>query len=151
MDESKLRAQDLDIFIGRETHEPSGINEIKFVTTRSVTWVINNSTRRVFGTTKTNQCVHIKIKTSPSFSSRSISSQSHHHRLQVYTYPMAPKPASTAGKAPASTASKAPAKPTEGAKAAKKTSKAAAPTGDGEKKKRKKVRKETYSSYIYKG
>jgi histone H2B len=63
---------------------------------------------------------------------------------------MAPKPASTAGKAPASTASKAPAKSTEGAKAAKKTSKAAAPA-DGEKKKRKKVRKETYSSYIYKG
>ena len=62
---------------------------------------------------------------------------------------MAPKPASTAGKAPA-TASKAPAKSTEGAKAAKKTSKAAAPA-DGEKKKRKKVRKETYSSYIYKG
>ncbi len=63
---------------------------------------------------------------------------------------MAPKPASTAGKAPASTASKAPAKSTEGAKAAKKTSKPAA-AGDGEKKKRKKVRKETYSSYIYKG
>lgn len=62
---------------------------------------------------------------------------------------MAPKPASTAGKAPASTAtaSKAPAKSTEGAK---KTSKAAAPA-DGEKKKRRKVRKETYSSYIYKG
>ncbi|KAL0566866.1 histone H2B [Marasmius crinis-equi] len=60
---------------------------------------------------------------------------------------MAPKPASTAGKAPASTASKAPAK-TEGAKAAKKTSKPA--TADGEKKKRKKSRKETYSSYIYK-
>ena len=65
-------------------------------------------------------------------------------------FAMAPKPASTAGKAPASTASKAPAKSTEGAKAAKKTSKAAAPA-DGEKKKRKKVRKETYSSYIYKG
>ena len=63
---------------------------------------------------------------------------------------MAPKPASTAGKAPASTASKAPAKTTsEGSKAAKKT-KAAAPA-DGEKKKRRKVRKETYSSYIYKG
>ncbi|KAJ3502207.1 hypothetical protein NMY22_g18666 [Coprinellus aureogranulatus] len=61
---------------------------------------------------------------------------------------MAPKPASTAGKAPASTASKAPAKPAEGAKAAKKTSK---PASSGEdKKKRKKVRKETYSSYIYK-
>jgi histone H2B len=64
---------------------------------------------------------------------------------------MAPKPASTAGKAPAAaTASKAPAKSTEGTKAAKKTSKAAAPA-DGEKKKRRKVRKETYSSYIYKG
>jgi histone H2B len=65
---------------------------------------------------------------------------------------MAPKPASTAGKAPASTAtaSKAPAKTTEGAKGAKKTAKTAAPA-DGEKKKRKKVRKETYSSYIYKG
>ncbi|KAF9021376.1 histone H2B [Hymenopellis radicata] len=60
---------------------------------------------------------------------------------------MAPKPASTAGKAPASTASKAPAK-TEGSKAAKKTSKPVA--ADGEKKKRKKSRKETYSSYIYK-
>ena len=63
---------------------------------------------------------------------------------------MAPKPASTAGKAPSSTAaSKAPAKTTEGKKAAKKTSKA--PVPDGEKKKRKKTRKETYSSYIYKG
>lgn len=64
---------------------------------------------------------------------------------------MAPKPASTAGKAPASTASKAPAKSTEGAKAAKKTS--SKPAGDGgeEKKKRRKLRKETYSSYIYKG
>lgn len=64
---------------------------------------------------------------------------------------MAPKPASTAGKAPASStatkqpsASKAPA-------AAKKTSKKTAPAADGEKKKRKKTRKETYSSYIYKG
>jgi hypothetical protein len=63
---------------------------------------------------------------------------------------MAPKPSSTAGKAPASTASKAPAK-SEGAKAAKKTSKAAAPAPEGEKKKRRKTRKETYSSYIYKG
>ncbi|KAK0203805.1 histone H2B [Desarmillaria ectypa] len=60
---------------------------------------------------------------------------------------MAPKPASTAGKAPASTASKAPAK-SEGSKAAKKTSKPAA--ADGDKKKRRKSRKETYSSYIYK-
>ena len=65
---------------------------------------------------------------------------------------MAPKPASTAGKAPASTASKAPAKSSEGAKAAKKTSaKPAAAEASGEKKKRRKVRKETYSSYIYKG
>ncbi|THU89514.1 histone H2B [Dendrothele bispora CBS 962.96] len=59
---------------------------------------------------------------------------------------MAPKPASTASKAPASTAGKAPAK-TEGSKAAKKT---ASKPVDGEKKKRKKARKETYSSYIYK-
>lgn len=67
---------------------------------------------------------------------------------------MAPKPASTAGKAPASsgTASKAPAKTTEGSKAAKKTSKAAAAAAPDEtKKKRRKLRKETYSSYIYKG
>ncbi|KAG6866954.1 hypothetical protein C0991_003870 [Blastosporella zonata] len=61
---------------------------------------------------------------------------------------MAPKPASTAGKAPASTASKAPAK-SEAAKKTASKSKAAAPA-DGEKKKRRKVRKETYSSYIYK-
>ncbi|KAI0631340.1 histone-fold-containing protein [Trametes polyzona] len=66
---------------------------------------------------------------------------------------MAPKPASTAGKAPASTASKAPAKTTSegGAKAAKKTAKASGGAGgDGDKKKRRKGRKETYSSYIYK-
>jgi histone H2B len=63
---------------------------------------------------------------------------------------MAPKPASTAGKAPASTAAKAPSKTTE-KKAAKKTAKAPAAGADGEKKKRRKVRKETYSSYIYKG
>jgi histone H2B len=60
---------------------------------------------------------------------------------------MAPKPISTASKAPASTAAKAPAKTTEGKKGAKKTAKAPA---DGEKKKRRKARKETYSSYIYK-
>ncbi|CDO76459.1 hypothetical protein BN946_scf184600.g8 [Trametes cinnabarina] len=66
---------------------------------------------------------------------------------------MAPKPASTAGKAPASTASKAPAKTTAegGAKAAKKTAKASGAGGDTDKKKRRKGRKETYSSYIYKG
>ncbi|KAI0045007.1 histone-fold-containing protein [Auriscalpium vulgare] len=64
---------------------------------------------------------------------------------------MAPKPASTAGKAPASTASKAPAKTTsDGSKAAKKTSTKAAGEGGEDKKKRRKVRKETYSSYIYK-
>ncbi|KIM70683.1 hypothetical protein SCLCIDRAFT_1206819 [Scleroderma citrinum Foug A] len=64
---------------------------------------------------------------------------------------MPPKPASTASKAPASTAaSKAPAKTTD--KAAKKATKTAAATtgADGEKKKKRKVRKETYSSYIYK-
>ncbi|CCL98727.1 uncharacterized protein FIBRA_00732 [Fibroporia radiculosa] len=64
---------------------------------------------------------------------------------------MAPKPASTAGKAPASTASKAPAKTTsDTSKAAKKTSKPAAASGEEGKKKRRKTRKETYSSYIYK-
>ncbi|KAF8121954.1 histone-fold-containing protein [Boletus reticuloceps] len=63
---------------------------------------------------------------------------------------MAPKPASTAGKAPASTASKAPAKADAGAKAAKKTASKSQPAAEGEKKKRRKVRKETYSSYIYK-
>ncbi|KAL0959863.1 hypothetical protein HGRIS_011536 [Hohenbuehelia grisea] len=62
---------------------------------------------------------------------------------------MAPKPASTASKAPA-TASKAPAKTTEGSKAAKKTASKPSAGADGEKKKRKKSRKETYSSYIYK-
>ena len=67
--------------------------------------------------------------------------------LLIFT--MAPKPASTAGKVPVSTASKAPAKSTEGVKATKKTREAA--PADGEKKKRRKVRKETYSSYIYKG
>ncbi|KAK6988402.1 histone H2B [Favolaschia claudopus] len=64
---------------------------------------------------------------------------------------MAPKPASTTGNLKSSTAGEAPAK-TEGGKAAKKTvtKKSAAPTADGEKKKRKKARKETYTSYIYK-
>jgi histone H2B len=66
---------------------------------------------------------------------------------------MAPKPASTAGKAPASTASKAPAKTTTESKpkAAKKTAASSKTEEGGEKKKRRKVRKETYSSYIYKG
>jgi histone H2B len=66
---------------------------------------------------------------------------------------MAPKPASTTGgKAPSATASKQPAKTVEGAKGAKKTAKTAGPLAAGEeKKKRRKGRKETYSSYIYKG
>ncbi|KAL5480964.1 hypothetical protein ACEPAI_9905 [Sanghuangporus weigelae] len=59
---------------------------------------------------------------------------------------MAPKPASTAGKAP--TASKAPAKTTTDKPAAKTAKKTAA--ADGDKKKKRKVRKETYASYIYK-
>jgi len=58
---------------------------------------------------------------------------------------MAPKPASTAGKAPV--ASKAPAKTTAATEGKKKPTTQLA---DGEKKKRKKARKETYSSYIYK-
>ncbi|KDQ60780.1 hypothetical protein JAAARDRAFT_124519 [Jaapia argillacea MUCL 33604] len=69
-----------------------------------------------------------------------------------------PQPVSTASKAPASTvASKAPASttaskaPAKSDKAAKKTaSKSKAPAVEGEKKKRHKARKETYSSYIYK-
>ncbi|KAG6834563.1 hypothetical protein H0H93_008911 [Arthromyces matolae] len=61
---------------------------------------------------------------------------------------MAPKPASTAGKAPASTASDNSAGALEGAKKTASKSKASAPA-DGEKKKRRKSRKETYSSYIY--
>jgi hypothetical protein len=77
-----------------------------------------------------------------------------HHPLSFLCQSTMPaKPSSTAGKAPASTASKAPAKTTsDTSKAAKKTSKAATSGGDGEaKKKRRKGRKETYSSYIYKG
>jgi histone H2B len=60
---------------------------------------------------------------------------------------MAPKPTSTAGKA--AVASKAPAKTTEAGM--KKPHTVAGGPVDGEKKKRRKVRKETYSSYIYKG
>ncbi|ELU41628.1 Histone domain-containing protein [Rhizoctonia solani AG-1 IA] len=63
------------------------------------------------------------------------------------------KPASTAQKAPASTGGKAPVKASEPSSAKKTASKSAKPTstaGDSEKKKRKKSRKETYSSYIYK-
>lgn len=60
------------------------------------------------------------------------------------------QPVSTASKAPASTvASKAPKAEDKAKKTAKKTSTPAA--ADGEKKKRRKARKETYSSYIYKG
>ena len=62
---------------------------------------------------------------------------------------MPAKPASTAGKAPASTASKAPAKTTSETKA-KKATKTSSADPDA-KKKRRKTRKETYSSYIYKG
>ncbi|KAG6335704.1 hypothetical protein ID866_3384 [Astraeus odoratus] len=65
---------------------------------------------------------------------------------------MAPKPASTGGKAPATGATKTPVKTTEGSKAAKKTAKTAAPTAAAEEKKqgRRKIRRETWSSYIYK-
>ena len=60
------------------------------------------------------------------------------------------KPVSTtASKAPASaTASKAPAKTVADKKTAKKSTSSGA---DGEKKKKRKVRRETYGSYIYKG
>ncbi|KAI0374943.1 histone-fold-containing protein [Pilatotrama ljubarskyi] len=62
---------------------------------------------------------------------------------------MAPKPASSASKAPASTtASKAPVKAES--KAKKTASKSTTSGADGDKKKRKKVRKETWSSYVYK-
>jgi len=57
--------------------------------------------------------------------------------------PKASKTTPTAGKAPSSTAGKAPVDKKEAGK------KTAAPAGD--KKKRAKTRKETYSSYIYKG
>ena len=63
---------------------------------------------------------------------------------------MPAKPASTAGKAPASTASKAPAKTTAETKA-KKATKTSSSADPDAKKKRRKTRKETYSSYIYKG
>ncbi|CAD6578849.1 MAG: histone H2B [Cyphobasidiales sp. Tagirdzhanova-0007] len=61
--------------------------------------------------------------------------------------PASKAPASTGGKAPASTGGKA-AKST-GGKAGKATKKTA-PAADGDKKKRKKKRQETYSTYIYK-
>ncbi|OBZ75075.1 Histone H2B [Grifola frondosa] len=65
---------------------------------------------------------------------------------------MAPKPMSTASKAPSSTAVKAPAKSESKPKAAKKTkaSSAKAAPVEGEKKKRRKARKETWSTYVYK-
>jgi len=72
-------------------------------------------------------------------------------QLFALTSQWPPNPLPPLAKAPASTASKAPAKSTEGAKAAKKTSSKPAGEETGEKKKRRKVRKETYSSYIYKG
>ena len=93
-------------------------------------------------------------KASCHFTAVEHSSFHNHHPLPFHYQPIMPaKPASTAGKAPASTASKAPAKTTsDTTKAAKKTSKVATSGGDGEaKKKRRKGRKETYSSYIYKG
>ncbi|GAA5996933.1 hypothetical protein JCM5350_003654 [Sporobolomyces pararoseus] len=62
--------------------------------------------------------------------------------LEKQSASSAKKPASTGGKAPAS---KAPAGKAPAKKAVKK-----APAADGEKKKKKRVRKETYSSYIYK-
>jgi len=66
---------------------------------------------------------------------------------------MVPKPGSTGGKAPAAGAAKTPAKTTEAVKAAKKTAKTTAPTAPAEEKKakRRRVRKETWSSYTYKG
>ncbi|RDX56726.1 histone-fold-containing protein [Polyporus arcularius HHB13444] len=64
---------------------------------------------------------------------------------------MAPKPASSASKAPASTtASKAPVKAEAKGKKATASKSTAATGADGEKKKRRKVRKETWSTYVYK-
>ncbi|KAF7976333.1 hypothetical protein HWV62_7064 [Athelia sp. TMB] len=66
---------------------------------------------------------------------------------------MAPTPSTTAGKPPSSTASKAPVKAESGTKAAKKMAsknKSKVAPAEGEKKQRRKTRKETYSSYIYK-
>ena len=79
-------------------------------------------------------------------------SQAHIHRFQSPRLPL-PKPISTASKTPASTAtaSKAPAKTT--AKVVKPTTapKCMPEEGEETKKKRRRVRKETYSSYIYEG
>lgn len=60
------------------------------------------------------------------------------------------QPSSTAGKAPSKTGAKAPVTQSGGDKTIPKPVAKPAPEG-GEKKKRRKVRKETYSSYIYKG
>jgi histone H2B len=64
-------------------------------------------------------------------------------------YQSTPYPASTACKCPASTTSKATAKTINNTKAAKKTYKKYQPA-EGDKKKRRKICRETYSSYIYK-
>ena len=73
----------------------------------------------------------------------------HHHRTPTQTTPMAPKPASTAGKAPV--ASKAPASSAAKDKAGKATKTAKTTGGEEKKKTKRKKRTETYSSYIYKG
>ncbi|CAO1612953.1 unnamed protein product [Parajaminaea phylloscopi] len=63
---------------------------------------------------------------------------------------MAPKPASSASKAPASQGGKAPASAGKApSEAAKKTASKSKSSGSGDKKKAKKTRKETYSTYIY--
>ncbi|GAA5829069.1 hypothetical protein JCM5353_000886 [Sporobolomyces roseus] len=62
---------------------------------------------------------------------------------------MAPK-ATTAEKKPASTAGKAPASKAPAGKAPAKKAVKKAPAAEGDKKKKKRTRKETYSSYIYK-
>ena len=74
----------------------------------------------------------------------------HANRRSNFRWPPNPLPP-LAKLTRASTASKAPTKPTEGAKSAKKTSSKPAAEPSDEKKKRRKVYKETYSSYIYKG
>ncbi|PWN20832.1 histone-fold-containing protein [Microstroma glucosiphilum] len=61
---------------------------------------------------------------------------------------MAPKPASSASKAPASQGGKAPAAKAP-AEAGKKTASKSKSAATGDKKKAKKTRKETYSTYIY--
>ncbi len=69
--------------------------------------------------------------------------------LSINLFLLSKPDSKVAGKAPASVASKAPVSKTADKKVGgKKTSK---PAADGDKKKRRKVRKETYASYIYKG